>query len=184
MKLGEKIAHYRRQRKLSQEELAERVGVSRQSVSKWELGESSPEAGKILTLARELGITADELLSEQPPQEEPQMPPQPPRQAREDRLDHLPGLIGRLVRRYGWLAGAYIAVSGMGVTLVGGFAYLAFRRQLSPILVWQQAGLLDGGVPAGLTTPLLFGKVVLGIGIAMVAAGILLAVVLYRRGRK
>ena len=113
------------------------------------------------------------------------MPPQPPRQAREDRLDHLPGLIGRLVRRYGWLAGAYIAVSGLGVTLVGGFAYLAFRRrQLAPILVWQQAGFLDGGVPAGLTTPLLFGKVVLGIGIAMVAAGILLAVVLYRRGRK
>lgn len=181
MKLGEKIAHYRRQRKLSQEELAERVGVSRQSVSKWELGESSPEAGKILTLARELGITADELLSEQPPQEENRTPP---RQTREDRLDHLPGLIGRLVRRYGWLAGAYIAVSGMGVTLVGGFAYLAFRRQLAPILVWQQAGLLDGGVPAGLTTPLLFGKVVLGIGIATVAAGLLLAVVLWRKGRK
>ncbi len=38
MKLNEKIAYYRRERKLSQEELAARVGVSRQAVSKWELG--------------------------------------------------------------------------------------------------------------------------------------------------
>lgn len=40
MKLHEKIAWYRRQAKLSQEELAARVGVSRQAVSKWELGVS------------------------------------------------------------------------------------------------------------------------------------------------
>lgn len=40
MKLNEKIAWYRRERKLSQEELAARVGVSRQAVSKWELGDS------------------------------------------------------------------------------------------------------------------------------------------------
>ena len=38
MKLNEKIAYYRRDRKLSQEELAAQVGVSRQAVSKWELG--------------------------------------------------------------------------------------------------------------------------------------------------
>lgn len=38
MKLNEKIAYYRRDKKLSQEELAARVGVSRQAVSKWELG--------------------------------------------------------------------------------------------------------------------------------------------------
>lgn len=40
MKLNEKIAYYRRDKKLSQEELAARVGVSRQAVSKWELGDS------------------------------------------------------------------------------------------------------------------------------------------------
>ena len=40
MKLHEKIAWYRRRAKLSQEELAARVGVSRQAVSKWELGVS------------------------------------------------------------------------------------------------------------------------------------------------
>lgn len=40
MTLGEKIQYYRKQKKLSQEELAARVGVSRQAVSKWELGVS------------------------------------------------------------------------------------------------------------------------------------------------
>ena len=40
MKLNEKIVWYRRQKKLSQEELAAQVGVSRQAVSKWELGVS------------------------------------------------------------------------------------------------------------------------------------------------
>ncbi len=38
MKLNEKIAYYRRDKRLSQEELAAQVGVSRQAVSKWELG--------------------------------------------------------------------------------------------------------------------------------------------------
>ena len=40
MTLGEKIHHYRKQLSLSQEELAERIGVSRQAVSKWETGVS------------------------------------------------------------------------------------------------------------------------------------------------
>ena len=39
MTLHEKILYYRKQARLSQEELAARVGVSRQAVSKWELGE-------------------------------------------------------------------------------------------------------------------------------------------------
>lgn len=51
MRLNEKIYYYRKAIKLSQEELAERVGVSRQSVSKWELGEATPEVEKLLALA-------------------------------------------------------------------------------------------------------------------------------------
>ena len=64
MKLNEKIAYYRRDRRLSQEELAGQVGVSRQAVSKWELGEAAPDTGKLLALARALGVTADHLLDE------------------------------------------------------------------------------------------------------------------------
>ena len=48
-----------RQGKLSQEELAARVGVSRQAVSKWELGEAAPDINKLLALARAFGVTTD-----------------------------------------------------------------------------------------------------------------------------
>ena len=60
MKLNEKIAWYRREKKLSQEELAARTGVSRQAVSKWELGEASPDVNKLLALAKAFGVTAPE----------------------------------------------------------------------------------------------------------------------------
>ncbi|MDE6841813.1 MAG: helix-turn-helix domain-containing protein, partial [Oscillospiraceae bacterium] len=67
MKLNEKILYYRKAAKLSQEELAARVGVSRQAVSKWELGDATPEVDKLLALARAFGVTTDELLSEGEP---------------------------------------------------------------------------------------------------------------------
>ncbi len=79
MKLSEKINYYRKQAKLSQEELAARVGVSRQSVSKWELGDATPEVDKLLTLSRAFGVTVDELLRE----EEPGEPPSPPEEKKE-----------------------------------------------------------------------------------------------------
>lgn len=44
MTLGERIVHYRKRQGLSQEQLSQRLGVSRQSVSKWERDESLPEA--------------------------------------------------------------------------------------------------------------------------------------------
>ena len=75
MKLNEKIAYYRRQGKLSQEELAARVGVSRQAVSKWELGEAAPDINKLLALARAFGVTTDHLLDDG---EEPERPAAPP----------------------------------------------------------------------------------------------------------
>ena len=55
---------------LSQEALAARLGVSAQSVSKWENAANWPEAALILPLARLLGVTADELLTEPTPREE------------------------------------------------------------------------------------------------------------------
>ena len=59
MKLNEKILYYRKAAKLSQEELAAQVGVSRQAVSKWELGDSVPELDKLLGLARAFGVSEE-----------------------------------------------------------------------------------------------------------------------------
>ena len=50
MKFGDNLKKLRKKKKISQEELAEKVGVSRQSVSKWECGEAYPEMENILTL--------------------------------------------------------------------------------------------------------------------------------------
>ena len=72
MRLGETILKHRQARGLSQEKLAELVGVSRQAVSKWEVGDAIPDTDKLIPLARALGITVDELLGNVPEEEEAQ----------------------------------------------------------------------------------------------------------------
>ena len=62
MKLNEKIYYYRKRAKLSQEELAAQVGVSRQAVSKWETGTADPSTSNLLALAKLFGVSAEELL--------------------------------------------------------------------------------------------------------------------------
>lgn len=63
MKISERLYDLRKDKKISQEELANALGVSRQSVSKWETGESTPDFDKIIPLCKFYGITSDELLT-------------------------------------------------------------------------------------------------------------------------
>ena len=63
MKLCEKLYELRRAAGLSQEELAEKLSVSRQAVSKWENGAAQPELSKLVELSRLYGVSVDELLS-------------------------------------------------------------------------------------------------------------------------
>lgn len=65
MKLNEKIARLRQERGWSQEELAERLDVSRQSVSKWESGASTPELERIVKLCALFETTADALINDE-----------------------------------------------------------------------------------------------------------------------
>lgn len=62
MTLAEKIIALRKEHNLSQGDLAEKLGVSRQSVSKWETGASTPDLDKMIFLADFFGITLDELV--------------------------------------------------------------------------------------------------------------------------
>ena len=66
MIIGEIIQARRTALGLSQEGLAELVGVSRQAVSKWELGDAVPDTDKLVPLARALGVSVDELLGNVP----------------------------------------------------------------------------------------------------------------------
>ena len=63
--LSERIYRFRRKSGLSQEQLAERIGVSRQAISKWESGTSTPEFEKLLALSECFHITLDELVREE-----------------------------------------------------------------------------------------------------------------------
>ena len=62
MTLGEKICRLRKARGLSQGDLADALGVSRQSVSKWETDSSVPDLDKLVALSRRFGVTLDELV--------------------------------------------------------------------------------------------------------------------------
>ena len=57
-----RLQHLRKENGYSQEVLAEKLGISRQSVSKWERAESSPEIDNLMALSKIYGLTIDELL--------------------------------------------------------------------------------------------------------------------------
>ena len=63
MELCEKLYELRRASGMSQEELAEKLGVSRQAVSKWESGATQPELSKLIELSKLYSVSVDELLS-------------------------------------------------------------------------------------------------------------------------
>lgn len=64
--LGNKLYACRKKAGLSQEELADKMGVSRQAISKWECGESLPDVDNLISLAKIYGISLDELVEHVP----------------------------------------------------------------------------------------------------------------------
>ena len=66
MSFADKLQSERRKNGLTQEDLAEAMGVSRQAVSKWEQGEGWPEAEKLLALADRFGVSLDYLMDRAP----------------------------------------------------------------------------------------------------------------------
>ena len=81
MSLGTNISRLRGAKNLSQGDLADALGVSRQSDSKWETDASVPELDKLVKLAGLFGVTLDELVTgETSPEPSPVPPSPPPRQ--------------------------------------------------------------------------------------------------------
>lgn len=62
MTFGEKLFELRKKNNFSQEELAEKIGVSRQAVSRWESGETMPDSPNLLIISNLFGVSADYLL--------------------------------------------------------------------------------------------------------------------------
>lgn len=148
MKLNEKIFYCRKKAGLSQEALAEELGVSRQAVSKWETGDAVPEISKLLSLAKTFDVTTDWLLSEEEPEEpnyntnyyqesvtwgseETQSSAERFEKAADEWMDRVPGVLGKMVRKFGWIAGAYIAAGGAGFTMLGLIAKTMVNSMMS-----------------------------------------------------
>ena len=74
MILAEKITYLRKQKEWSQEELADQMEISRQSVSKWESGASIPDMDKILKLSRLFEVSTDYLLKDEIVEENEKIP--------------------------------------------------------------------------------------------------------------
>lgn len=62
IEIANRLLQYRKKSGLSQEELAEKIGVSRQAVSKWERAEASPDTDNLIILAEVYGVSLDDLL--------------------------------------------------------------------------------------------------------------------------
>lgn len=63
MELGNKILELRKKQNITQEELAEKIGVTRQTISKWELGETHPDINQAKKLSMIFNISLDELVN-------------------------------------------------------------------------------------------------------------------------
>lgn len=110
MTFGEKLQQLRKKQGLSQEELAERLEVSRQAISKWENEGSVPDSGKIVALSRIFSVSTDYLLLD------------------EEELPQAKGPAGgRTARR--WLPAAAVGAGGLG----NGVIYLLSRAIKVPV---------------------------------------------------
>jgi len=72
IEIANRLVQLRKQHGLSQEELAAKLGISRQAVSKWERAEASPDTDNLILLSRVYGVSVDELLRTEDPIPEPE----------------------------------------------------------------------------------------------------------------
>ena len=77
MSFGENVKLIRKERGITQEQLAEMLDVSRQAVSKWESGDGYPETEKLILLSQKLNVSIDYLVNEQSNMEKEEAPCRP-----------------------------------------------------------------------------------------------------------
>ncbi|MBQ7332926.1 MAG: helix-turn-helix transcriptional regulator [Clostridia bacterium] len=91
MKLYKKLYQLRKKSGLSQEELAERLNVSRQAISKWESGAANPESEKLIAISNYFNVSVDYLIKDEI--EEPAAPEPATRASKNDLIFRYVGLL-------------------------------------------------------------------------------------------
>lgn len=162
MSLGEKILQLRKAKGLSQEQLADILNVSRQSISKWETDQSLPEIEKILALSRTFSITTDELLGNDaagPAEPPPTARAGEERAGRSDVVRWVKGLLAAIDSRLLWMAFALLCFIGAGVCVI---VNLAINRRVT----WAAYPLLSIALALLTATPLFFKKYTVALCVA------------------
>ena len=159
MKLHEKIYSQRKLKGLSQEELAEKLGVSRQAVSKWETGEALPEITKLKGLAEVFGVTADFLLNDnEDVYVKGQVKSLDPFDRFMDWFDTLPQKLAPFFKKYGWIGGILLIIIGVYRVITNLAGMITFSR-----------------APSGFAVPALFMLLInSAVGIAFIIAGVII----------
>ena len=149
MKLHEKIYSQRKLKGFSQEELAEKLGVSRQAVSKWETGEALPEITKLKGLAEVFGVTTDFLLNDnQDVFVKGQVNSLDPFDRFMDWFEALPEKLAPFFKKYGWIGGILLIIIGVyrlvsvfaGVSMLGNVPLDATGMTVPFLLTWFLGG--------------------------------------------
>lgn len=144
MKMNEKIYTLRKQKGMSQEQLAEMMDVSRQAISKWESNQALPELPNLLRLSKLLDVTTDYLLDDALDTPETQVLPIPIPKDAEKAITIATLVIGLIVAGAGYLHFQSIVPVTIGfiIQIVGCLFYALITAQsgqkmhLPPLLVW------------------------------------------------
>ena len=167
MTIGDRICQKRKETGLSQEALAERLGVSRQSVSKWERGEAVPEGERLAALAALFSVSVDWLLTgEEASCRREACPPF-------SRFWPWEG-VRRLFRRWGWLGGLILMAYGAALVGMGLLGRRMVRSILPPAELFPEAASM--GLPFFLIT-----GAMMAVGGAFLLGGLAAALILWRR---
>nr|WP_289767510.1 helix-turn-helix transcriptional regulator [uncultured Acetatifactor sp.] len=126
MILAEKVMALRKKNNWSQEELAEKLNISRQSVSKWESGASIPDIDRIIAMSSLFGVSTDYLLKEELEQELPSETEDVYEAAKErsvslEEANGFMGLVRKLAGRMAFAAGLCV-LSPIPLVVMGGLA--------------------------------------------------------------
>ena len=110
MELGKQIYELRQKANLSQEQLAEKVGVSRQTISKWELGETAPDIKQAQVLSQVFGVSLDELTGNDTKEVI---------YEKVSNTEKLAGLIIKIIKIWGIIILACLIIAVIGIILFG-----------------------------------------------------------------
>lgn len=174
MSFAERILYCRKKAMLSQEELASKLGVSRQAVSKWETGESIPDMNNLAALAEIFDVSLDWLIKGE----------EEKRQENREKVpfeERLPKFLGNMVKRFGWLAGVYMAISGGMFFLVGTLACTSVNTMYSGMGGFDDPFFRDIVENNPMTTMSYF---IMGLGAVIAIGGVVLAVILKKKSKE